>query len=367
VVPGVPPTESAPASHASGAGAGDDRRLAAELRRLGLEAGLVAVGVASAEPFEVARDVLERRKAAGLHGGMQFTYRNPARSTDPARTLPSVRSLVVGALPYPVRTAPRPPGAQGRVARYAADDHYARLRSALGVVADRLRDEGFRAVVVADDNALVDRAAAHRAGLGWFGRSANLLVPGRGSWVVLGSVLTDAALPPTPGPVPDGCGTCTRCETACPTGAIVGPGVVDARRCLAWLVQAEGDFPEAFREALGDRVYGCDDCQEVCPPGRRRDGDASEAEGSPGGWVDLLGLLRAADEELLAAYGRWYLPGRDPRYLRRNALVALGNVGSPDDPEVLGVVERYRTGGDALLARHAAWAAARLAQRKARP
>jgi len=340
-------------------------RLVDELRRLGREAGLVALGVASAEPFGETRVALERRKAAGLHGGMQFTYRNPARSTDPARTLPAVRSLVVGALTYPSVTPPPPPGPQGRVARYAAGDHYTRLRAALEVVAGALRREGFRAVVVADDNALVDRAAAHRAGLGWYGRSANLLVPGHGSWVVLGSVLTDAHLPPAAEPVPDGCGTCTRCLDGCPTGAIVAPGVVDARRCLAWLVQAEGPFPEELREALGDRIYGCDDCQEVCPPNRRvRREQPVTAPGSSRSWVGLVELLRAGDDELLATFGRWYLPRRDPRYLRRNALVALGNVGDPADAQVVELVEGYRTGADPLLADHAAWAAARLARRR---
>ena len=126
--------------------------------------------------------------------------------------------------------------------------------------------------MVADDNALVDREAAYRAGLGWYGKNANLLLPGEGSWFVLGSVVTDApAAPPSrPRRCADGCGTCTRCLDGCPTGAIVAPGVVDARRCLAWLLQVEGAFPREHRVALGDRLYGCDDCQEVCPPNRRR-------------------------------------------------------------------------------------------------
>jgi epoxyqueuosine reductase len=336
-----------------------------ELSAVGMEAGLDAVGVAPAAPFASVRAELERRRDAGLHGGMAFTYRRPARSTDPSATVAGARSLVVGARSYRRgRPGPRPTGPAGRVARYAWDDTYAPLRAALDAVAQRLERDGWQARVVADDNALVDREAAYRAGLGWYGKNANVLLPGRGSWFVLGSVITDASLPPSPAPVQDGCGSCTRCIDACPTGAIVAPGVVDARRCLAWLVQAPGDFPLEHREALGDRMYGCDDCQEVCPPNRRADrADRTEPEtsDSPGQpWVPLLWVLGASDEELLERCGRWYIPQRDPRYLRRNALVALGNAGDPTDTAVRATVDRYLSDPDPMLRRHAEWAAMRL-------
>jgi epoxyqueuosine reductase len=332
-----------------------------ELCTAGLRAGLTRVGVASAEPFDDVRAVLEERKAAGLHGGMQFTYRNPARSTDPSRAMPGARSIVVGALAYPARLQPRPRTARrpvARVARYATDDHYARLRVGLGAIAARLRADGWQARVLADDNALVDRAVAHRAGLGWYGKSANVLLPGVGSLVVLGGVLTDAELPHPAEPMADGCGSCRRCLDHCPTRAIVAPGVVDARRCLAWLVQAEGDIPEELRDALGDRIYGCDDCQEVCPPNRRA---LLTGAGVPGGEaVDLLELLSLDDDELMRRHGRWYVPRRDPRYLRRNALVALGNTGDPGEPAVVEAIARYAQGDDPMLRRHASWAARRL-------
>ena len=293
-----------------------------EVIAAGLAAGLDAVGVASAEPFESTRATLVERREQGLHGGMAFTYRNPDRSTDPGRTVVGARSLVVGALSYRHRTPPAPDRAVGRVAAYARSDFYGKLRDALGQVADVLHGAGHQAVVVADDNALVDREAALRAGLGWYGKNSNILLPGRGSWFVLGSVITTAELDPST-PVPDQCGTCRRCLDGCPTGAIVAPGVVDARRCLAWLVQADGDFPLEFREALGDRIYGCDDCQEVCPPNRRAP-SAYEADEDTA-WVDLVELLESDDDELMARYGRWYIPRREPRYVRRNALIALGN------------------------------------------
>jgi epoxyqueuosine reductase len=381
-----------------------DRRVpaAADLVALGRAHGLDAVGVATAERFATAERQLERRKAGGLHGGMAFTYRAPARSCDPAAALPGARALVVGARSYrrePVPVSVAPPGdsgpvrpladppaagpvtdrpaagsvrdgpaaarvapATGRVARYAWDDHYGPLRAALTAVADALRADGWRARVVADDNALVDREAAYRAGLGWYGKNANLLLPGQGSWFVLGSVITDAPVPPTGGPVDDGCGTCTRCLDGCPTGAIVAPGVVDARRCLAWLVQAEGMFPREYRVALGDRIYGCDDCQEVCPPNRRLDrrGRAPAAGDSAQPHVDLLDLLAAPDDELLARHGRWYIPRRQPRYLRRNALVALGNVADAGDIRVAGALARALGSPDPVVRGHAVWAARRL-------
>jgi epoxyqueuosine reductase len=329
--------------------------------KAGRAAGLDAVGVAGAAPFLLTRRLLHERKAAGYHGGMAFTYRNPERSTDPRATVAGAASLVVGARSYR-RTPPDGDddalGTPGRVARYAWTDTYAPLRVGLGVVAAHLRSAGYRAVVVADDNALVDRAAAVRAGLGWYGKNANVLLAGKGSWFVLGSVVTDASLEPAGELVGDGCGGCTRCLSGCPTGAIIAPGVVDARRCLAWLLQATGTFPIEFREALGDRIYGCDDCQEVCPHNRGGGWPACDETARPS--VNVVEWLALDDERLLAAAGRWYVPKRQARYLRRNALVVLGNVGDPGDPAVVGALKDALVHRDALVRAHAVWAARRL-------
>lgn len=342
--------------------------LAGEVAAVGRRAGLDAVGVAPADPFDGTRRTLEERKATGLHGGMHFTYGDPARSTDPGRALAGARALVVGARSY--RRAGRDPdagpppdeGPMGRVARYSWDDAYTPLREALARVAARLEEEGWRARVLADDNGLVDREAAYRAGLGWYGKNTNLLLPGRGSFFVLGSVLTDAPLPAAPARVEDGCGTCTSCLPACPTGALIAPGVLDARRCLAWLLEAPGSFPTEHRAALGGRVYGCDDCQEVCPPNRLVDRQDPPPPAHPHDQaeVPLIELLHASDAELLDRYGRWYIPGRQARYLRRNALVALGNVGDGTDPAVADALSRALASDDPMLREHAAWAASRL-------
>lgn len=329
------------------------------LRTAGTAAGLDVVEVATAEPFVEVRRTLERRKAEGLHGGMAFTYRQPAKSTDPEAALRSARALVVGARSYLVDLPEGAGGgAMGQIARYAWDDHYAYLKTGLKAMAVVLKEHGWRARVLADDNAMVDRAAAHRAGIGWWGKNANLLLPDLGSWYVLGSVVTDAPLAVSSQPLEDRCGACTRCLDGCPTGAITAPGVVDARRCLSWLLQAEGPFPTELRVALGGRIYGCDECQEVCPPNRRAPARSPTGRERP--TALLLALLDPDDAAVLELAGRWYIPKREVRYVRRNALVVLGNVGDGRDPLLTEVLGRYLRHPDPLLRGHAVWAARRL-------
>lgn len=351
--------------------------LSRDVVALGLDAGLASVGICGAEAFDGTRNDLQERKRCGLDGGMQFTYRNPERSTDPSRILPGAQSLIVGAWSYR-QAEPQPEPSDGTgstpeatarpvgvVARYARSDHYRSLRVALAVMADHLKKQGWRATLVCDDNGLVDRAAAHRAGLGWFGKNSLILLPGKGSWFVLGSVVTDAPLERSTAAAfghGEGCGTCSRCLDACPTGALVSPGVLDSRKCLAWLVQAPGTFPVSYRKALGNRIYGCDDCQEVCPINRLSDRKDPPAVASDRhqAHVDLLHLLTASDEDLLVEHGRWYIPGRAPRYLRRNALVALGNGGDGRDPGTAATLSRWLAADDPMLVEHAAWAAREL-------
>ena len=326
------------------------------LLALGKQSGLDAVGVASAEPFADAQAALEERRARGLASSMQFTYRNPKRSCDPSVTLPGARSLIVGALSYEGDGEGSTPwlsqtggersengGADGkretgsevtsermfvRIASYAQRDYYGELRGALEAVAKRLHDDGHEAKVVVDDNALMDREAARRAGLGWYGKNTCLLIPKKGSRFVLGSVITTAALAPSK-PIDRTCGTCNLCQQACPTGALDTAGQLDARRCLAWLLQAEGIFPREHRPALGNRFYGCDDCQDVCPINSLGEQSQKNLPGATQEKLDsapVLDVLKLTDEELMDHYGRFYIPRRQPRYLRRNALLVLANV-----------------------------------------
>ncbi len=343
----------------------DHAGLREALVEIGRAHGLDTVGVCSAQPLETTRVHLETRRARKLHAGMAFTYRNPERSTTPTRILPNARAIVVGARSYAREPAdevvvPADPAGRARVAAYAWHDHYADLRLGLEAVAERLRADGWRAVVVSDDNALVDRAVAHRAGLGWYGKNTTLLVPGRGSRVVLGSVVTDAPLPATDQAEPDRCGPCRRCLDACPTGAFAAPGVLDARRCLAWLVQQAGIFPVEYREALGDRLYGCDDCQDVCPVNRPANERRTPAEPDAEPFVPVAELLEASDAVLLERFGRWYIPDRDPAYLRRNALVVLANVGDGRHPRVAALLVAALGDARPVVRAHAVWAARRL-------
>ena len=176
-----------------------------------------------------------------------------------------------------------------------------------------------------DSNHHVDRDAAVRAGLAFSGRNTMAIVPGEGSFVALGAIVTDAELEPAEELVPPGCGSCTLCLDACPTDALIEPGVLDATRCLSTTTQARGPVPDDHAVALEDRVYGCDICQDVCPWNAGPAGRRAELPEDPGAWVSLADWLELPGEELLARHAHLYVPDRDPRYLRRNALVALGN------------------------------------------
>lgn len=323
---------------------------------VGQEAGLLAVGFTSAAPFPASQGDLEERKRRGLSADMAFTYRNPARSCAITTTYPWARSIIVGAWPYPATSAtsagPSEPGALGA---YVWERHYDALRSALGAIAASLHTLGFRTQIVADDNALMDRAAAVRAGVGWWGKNTNVLLPGYGSWFVLGSVITDAEIEPD-ARLEASCGSCRRCLDGCPTGALIEPGVLDARRCLAWLVQSAQEFPIELRPALGGRVYGCDDCQLVCPPNRHPETAGDDAEVS----ADLDVLLEGSDEEILARYGTWYIPRRQVRYVRRNALIAWANTVDGADPAIDARLARFLAHDDLMLVAYAIWATRRL-------
>ena len=326
---------------------------------IGASGGLDRVGVAPAQVMQRAHQALVERKAAGLHDTMQFTYRNPARSTDPQSAVADAKAMIVGAYSYasPMPDPQLQPSA--RVARYAWTEYYESLKVGLFAMRDQLRSDGFKAVVFADDNSMVDREAAYLAGLGWFGKNANVLIEGAGSFFVLGSVITTAPLVINESTVTDGCGACRRCIDACPTGAIIEPGTVDAAKCLAWLIQKPGIFDRRYREALGDRIYGCDDCQEVCPPTTRLSLTKPLREDARP-WINVLGLLEMDDETLLAQVDQWYIAERNPDWVRRNALLVLGNIGEKTDASVVDIIARYLEHPDPMLRAHAVWSAARL-------
>ena len=323
-----------------------------DLRRYATELGLDAIGVARAEAYtETERHIRERRDR-GLFADMRFTMAQPERSCHPETLLDGARSVVSAALCYWAPEAPLQPGA-GRLARYTWHDTYAELREKLARLGSLL---GGRCRVLVDANQHVDREAAARSGVGFYGKNTMLITKRHGSWVVLGTLVTDAELEPTP-PLGTDCGDCRICIDACPTGALDEPGVLDSTKCLSYWTQAPAAIPEPYRAALGAQVYGCDICQDVCPWNRgvakRRDTEPDDAAGH----VDLVRWLEEDGRAVVDEYDRLYVPRNEPRWLQRNALVALGN-GGGDQHRV--VLERYADGDDELLAEHAAWALGRL-------
>jgi epoxyqueuosine reductase len=326
-----------------------------DVRRLGAGLGLDAVGVARAEAYAETERHIRERRARGLFAGMKFTMARPERSCHPERLLPGARSVVSAALCY---WTPEPPLAsgEGRLARYTWSDAYESLREKLRALGAQI---GGDFVVLVDSNDHVDREAAARSGVGFYGKNTMLITRRHGSWVVLGTLVTTAELEPTP-PLATDCGECRLCIDACPTGALDEPGTLDATRCLSYWTQAPAPIPEAYRAELGPQVYGCDICQDVCPwnrgVGKRRANDSPHE----GGHVDLVRWLEEDGRSLVADYDRLYVPRKDPRWLRRNALVALGNSA---DAEYGQLLERYADDDDEMLAEHASWALRRLRER----
>jgi epoxyqueuosine reductase len=330
---------------------------ARELERLAAELGLDAVGAAPAGPYEETERHIRERRARGLFADMKFTMARPEVSCHPEALLPGARTVISAALCY-YAPEPNPEPGQGRLPRYTWTDAYAVLRERLDALGRRLGG-GYRVLV--DANQHVDREAAARAGVGFYGKNTLLITRRHGSWVVLGTLVTDVEIEPTP-PLHADCGSCTLCIEACPTDALDEPGTLDATRCLSYWTQSPEPIPEEYREPLEDQVYGCDICQDVCPWNRgierRRADEPLPAGAEP--TVSLLEWLEADGEELRRRYDRLYVPRNDPRYLRRNALVALGNSGGPEHRETLAA---YAESDDELLREHASWALRRLEER----
>jgi epoxyqueuosine reductase len=328
---------------------------AAELQQAAEELGLDVAGAAPAAAYTGTEQAIRERRAQGLFADMRFTTARPEISCHPELLFEGARTVVSAALCYYAPAAGPRPG-QGRLPRYTWSNRYAELREALDALGRRL---GGAYRVLVDENAHVDREAAARAGVGFYGKNTMLITRTHGSWVVLGTLVTSAEVEPSP-PLDADCGSCRICIDACPTDALEQAGVLDGNRCLSWTTQRPGSIPHEHRAAIGDAVYGCDICQAVCPWNRgveRRRADVPPA-GEP--TVDLVAWLEADGSELLEQYERLYVPRRNPRYLKRNALVALGNSGGP---EHAAAIEPFLADDDPLLREHAEWALARLHER----
>jgi epoxyqueuosine reductase len=329
----------------------------AELERLADEFGLDVVGAAPVAPYEETERHITERRERGLFADMKFTMARPDVSCHPEQLIPGARAVVSAALCY-YAPSPTPRAGEGRLARYTWTDRYSELRKKLDELGRRL---GGAYRVLVDENQHVDREAAARAGVGFYGKNTMLITRRHGSWVVLGALVTEAELEPTPRLGLD-CGSCTLCIDACPTGALDEPGVLDATKCLSYWTQSPDPIPGEYRAELGAMVYGCDICQDVCPWNRgiekRRADAASPPDAEP--TVSLVEWLQMDGRELVERYDRLYVPKNDPRYLKRNALVALGNTGDLEDRAE---IEPFVEDADPQLRDHAAWSLERLDDR----
>ena len=325
----------------------------AELEQLAEELGLDAVGATPAVAYEGTERHIRDRKARGLFADMKFTMAQPERSCHPETLLPGARTVVSAALCY-YAPEPETPAGHGRLPRYTWFDGYAELRAKLDELGRRL---GGAYRVFVDANQHVDREAAARSGVGFYGKNTLLITRRHGSWVVLGTLVTDLELESTP-PLDADCGDCRLCVDACPTGALDEPGTLDANRCLSYWTQAPEPIPVPYRAALGAQVYGCDICQDVCPWNRGVQKRRRHETESAAGHVDLVAWLEEDGAALVASFDRLYVPRNDARFLRRNALVALGNTAHDDmsGSEHRDLLLRYAEGDDELLADHARWA-----------
>lgn len=318
-----------------------------------IELGFAECRVARALPA-AHRDVFERWIAEGRHGDMAWMAKSPARRADPREILPGARSIIVLAMNY--YQAGSHPGAGYRIARYAwNDDYHDLIEGKLRDLAAVLGSYGGQQRWYVDTGPVLERDFASESGLGWNGKSTMQIHRHLGTWFFLAEIITTLPLQPDPSGR-DLCGRCTRCMDACPTGAITVPHQLDARRCISYLtIEHKGPIPMELRSAIGDRLYGCDDCLDACPwnrfaaASREAAFQAREAVFSK----SLAELLALSDEEFRALFARSPIKRiKRPGFLR-NVCIVLGNVGTPDDLPFLDVASRD---SDPLIAEHARWA-----------
>ena len=343
------------------------------VKEYALELGFDLVRVTSAAEFAADRQIALERIQDGLMDGLPwYNEGRVTRGSRPEELLPRARSIICLGLNYypPESTAgstpahselveePTPLQLTGKVARYARGQDYhrvmkQRMRSYVAGLSARL-DKDIAARWYVDDGPMLDRAAAARAGLGWFGKNTNILTTELGSWVFLGQVITDLELEPDV-PSKKTCGSCIRCIDACPTGAIVAPYVIDNSRCISHLtIENRGPIPRDLRSLMLDWVFGCDICQEVCPVNRKAQPTGESGFGDRKlSVVDLVEILELSEEAFRERFRGTPILRAKRVGLQRNACVALGNLKNP--AAVPALTQALRS-GEPLVRSHAAWA-----------
>jgi epoxyqueuosine reductase len=310
-------------------------------------------------------DLFREWIAEGKHGEMAWLERTPERRCDPREVLPGCKSIICLAVNYYPGSTPFPEGHDGgyRIARYAwNEDYHDLIEKRLREFDGKLQTLGGSQRFYVDTGPVLERDFASDAGLGWNGKSTVQIHRGMGAWFFLAELLTTLDLPPD-APFGDHCGKCTACMTACPTHAITAPRRVDARRCVSYLtIEHKGPIPEEFRVAMGDRIYGCDDCLDACPWNRFA-AESREMAFHARETVfqhRLRDFLTLDDEAFRALFAKSPIKRiKRPRFLR-NVCVALGNTGTPDDFPAL---TRAAEDPDPLISEHAQWAIGKIRER----
>lgn len=358
--------DPAPSPVAGAATQPDLAALAADIRRWGTELGFQAVGIADVALDEDAAHLADWL-AAGLHGDMDYMQRHGTRRTRPEELVPGTLRVISVRMDYLPPDAAEPwsilsDGECAYVSRYALGrDYHKLMRRRLQQLADRIGAAvgPFGHRVFVDSAPVLEKALARNAGLGWIGKHSNLLDRRSGSWFFLGELYIDLPLP-IDAPASNHCGTCTRCIDACPTAAIVAPYQVDARRCISYLtIELHGAIPEELRPAMGNRIYGCDDCQLVCPWNKfarlAAEPDFRVRHGLDD--ASLVELFGWSEETFLAnTEGSAIRRIGHERWLR-NIAVALGN--APGTEAVKRALLARRSHPSALVREHVEWALGR--------
>lgn len=339
---------------------------------LGQAVGFDAVGVTSAQPFPELEGRLKAYRERGLTG---YEWEDLAARIDPKQWMPEAKSLIAVAMAYLTpqgqQTARRHPagGLHGQVSVYSyGTDYHLVLQDRLREFASRLEalaGHPVEARTAVDTSPLVDRRVAERAGIGWVGKNCMFYCAPYGSYVFLGTLCVDIEIPSTPVAQAAPCGSCSLCLDACPTGALIAPGVMDARRCLSYVTQMKGVIPKQYRQALGRRVWGCDTCQWACPENRDvdlSDNDVYRPQGELA-YPDLLEVLHLTNRSFARKFGHTAAAWRGLRTWQRNALIALGNCAVKSSvPEIVPFLHSARE----ELRASAAWALEQIGTPEAR-
>ncbi|KAB2331076.1 MULTISPECIES: tRNA epoxyqueuosine(34) reductase QueG [Bacillaceae] len=332
--------------------------------------GIDKIGFTTANTFTGLKNILMKQIELNYHSG--FEEPDLDKRVTPALLLDKPQSIISIALAYPSKMRERVAGKKGERrgifcrASWGEDYHHIlrnRLQQLQDYIAEKVPDARFKFMV--DTGELVDRAVAERAGIGWTGKNCSIITPEFGSYVYLGEIITNIPFAPDK-PIEDRCGTCTKCMDACPTGALVNPGQLNAQRCIAFLTQTKGFMPDEFREELGNRIYGCDTCQTVCPENKGKDFHFHpEMEPNSEDVKPLLKpILKMSNKEFKQRFGRMSGSWRGKKPIQRNAILALAHF--KDETAVDDLSDLMFTDPRPVIRGTSAWALGKIGGEKAK-